>query len=83
MYTEKIISIRRIRPEPVYNIAVAVDESYTANGIVVHNCRSRIKPYFGVIPGKRDFKAEFGAEFVESATKVSTIFRSKYWSLMA
>lgn len=47
------------------------------------NCRSRIKPYFGDIPGKRDFEAEFGTEFVKSAIKVTTTFQAKYWSPMA
>lgn len=46
------------------------------------NCRSRIKPYFGVIPGKRDFKSKFGSKFVADATKSAHNFRSKYWSPM-
>lgn len=45
-------------------------------------CRSRLKPYWGGIPGKRNFKAEFGSEYVADATKVSDTFRSKYWSPM-
>jgi len=45
-------------------------------------CRSRLVPYFGKIPGKRDFKAQFGSEFVKSAEKTSTVFRKKYWSAM-
>ena len=46
------------------------------------NCRSRIKPYFGGIPGKRDFKSEFGSKFVADATKVFDTFRLKYWPPM-
>ena len=45
-------------------------------------CRSRHIPYFGKIPGKRDFKAQFGSEFVGKAENVSKTFRSKYWSPM-
>lgn len=46
------------------------------------NCRSDILPYWGGIPGKRDFKAQFGAEYVQDAENVATAFRSKYWSPM-
>ena len=45
-------------------------------------CRSRLIPYFGKIPGKRDFKAQFGTDFVTKAEKDSNLFRSKYWSPM-
>jgi hypothetical protein len=44
METEKITGIRRVKTEPVYNISVLTDESYTANGIIVHNCRSGLVP---------------------------------------
>ena len=47
-----------------------------------HNCRSGLDPYFGRIPSKRDFKAQFGSKFVEKAENISTVFRSKYWSPM-
>lgn len=80
MHTEKIVSIQRIQPEQVYNISVVADESYTANGVVVHNCRSRLVPYFGKIPGDRDFEGEYGSEFVENATGAAKTFRKKYWS---
>jgi SPP1 gp7 family putative phage head morphogenesis protein len=43
------------------------------------NCRSDLLPYFGKIPGDRDFTKEFGSEFVESATETADTFRSKYW----
>ena len=46
------------------------------------SCRSRLVPWFGGIPGKRDFKAQFGSEFVGKAENVSKTFRSKYWSPM-
>lgn len=38
----KSIKRKRINDERLYNLAVEDDESYIANGIVVHNCRSRI-----------------------------------------
>lgn len=79
MRTEKIVSIQRVPPEPVYNLSIAIDESYTANNIVVHNCRSRIKPYIGNIPGKRDFKAQFSPEMLARAQQTQSTFRSKYW----
>ena len=46
------------------------------------NCRSRILPHFGNIPGKRDFKGQFGSKFVKRAEGTSKTFRSKYWSPM-
>lgn len=46
------------------------------------SCRSRLIPYWGGIPGARNFNKEFGSEFVTNATKVSDTFRSKYWSPM-
>lgn len=47
------------------------------------NCRSRLVPYFGKIPGARDFTKEFGSEFVAGATETATTFRGKYWRTMA
>jgi DNA (cytosine-5)-methyltransferase 1 len=35
----RVRSARPIGPRPVFNLAVAEDESYTADGIVVHNCQ--------------------------------------------
>ena len=53
------------------------------NGIVTSNCRSRLVPYFGKIPGARDFTKEFGSEFVSGATETADTFRSKYWRSMS
>ena len=47
------------------------------------NCRSRLVPYFGKIPGDRDFTEEFGSEFVAGATETADTFRSKYWRTMS
>jgi hypothetical protein len=41
---EFIVAVQECEPEQVYNIAVQEDESYIANGIVVHNCRSGLVP---------------------------------------
>lgn len=60
----------------------ALDDSDMRVPPMHFNCRSRIKPYFGVIPGERDFESEFGSEFVTSAIKVSATFGLKYWSAM-
>lgn len=38
------ISRKKIEKEQLYNLAVKEDESYIANGIVVHNCRSVLIP---------------------------------------
>lgn len=35
---------RRPCNKPVYNLAVEEDESYVADGVVVHNCRSVLVP---------------------------------------
>jgi len=82
MNTETITSVKPVTPEPVYNISVAIEESYTANGVVVHNCRSRLVPYFGRIPGARDFKKEFDAEFIKRAESTRDVFRKRFWSPM-
>lgn len=45
---QRPVKIERIerRPcnKPVYNLAVDEDESYVAEGVVVHNCRSVLVP---------------------------------------
>lgn len=86
MQSEKIKSIRRIEPDVVFNLSVMQDESYTANGIIVHNCRSRTIPYFGPIPGKRDFSRSYdGVEYsktdIAKVQKQIKVFRSKYWNI--
>ena len=43
----KIKSIKKVPWEGiVYNLAVNEDETYIANGIVAHNCRSILVPIF-------------------------------------
>lgn len=44
------------------------------------NCRSRLIPYFGVIPKTRDFTKDFTDEFIEQAEKIKETFENKYWS---
>lgn len=44
------------------------------------NCRSRLKPYFGEIPGKRDFTRMFSPKHLAKARKTQETFRSKYWT---
>lgn len=55
-------------------------------GIIVppshFNCRSRLVPWFGGIPSKRDFKMEFGTEMVGKAKSDIKTFRSEYWTPM-
>ena len=41
---ESVSVVQECEPEQVYNISVSEDESYIANGIVVHNCRSGLVP---------------------------------------
>ena len=78
---ETILSTRNRHwePELVYNLSVLCDESYYANGILVHNCRTRSIPWFGRIPGRRDFVKEFGSDYVGGVENQMTVFRSKYW----
>ena len=40
----KSIVRKQVSTERLYNLAVEDDESYIANGIVVHNCKSRLVP---------------------------------------
>jgi len=79
-HTEKVVSVRRIPVEPVYNLSVAEDESYVANDIVVHNCRSRIVAYFGKIPDARDYSKDFDHDMIDRAFQNTDTFRNKYWN---
>lgn len=40
----KSITKKKIQNETLWNLAVKIDESYVANDIVVHNCRSTLIP---------------------------------------
>jgi len=40
----KSITKKKITTEKLYNLAVKEDESYIAQGVVVHNCRSLLIP---------------------------------------
>lgn len=42
----RIVSVvrKKIESQRLYNLAVQDDESFVANGIVVHNCKSRLVP---------------------------------------
>ena len=46
------------------------------------SCRSDLLPYFGEIPGKRDFTIDFSPEFIRRAENTTKVFRKKYWSPM-
>ncbi len=81
METEQIKSICIIPNQMVYNLSVLDDESYVANGVISHNCRSRILPHFGGIPGKRDYKKDFDKEFIEEAENTLKTFKEKYWKM--
>ena len=35
---------KKVGTKALLNLAVGVDESFVANGIVVHNCKSRLVP---------------------------------------
>ena len=50
------------------------------------NCRSRHLPYFGKVPGKRDFRKSYdGVEYsIKDITKVQKqikVFKTKYWNI--
>lgn len=40
----KSITRKKITTERLYNLAVEEDETYIANGVIVHNCRSVLIP---------------------------------------
>ena len=64
--TPTIVTIVEVKEQrPVYNLAVREDQSYHANGVVAHNCRSIIVP---VIVGEKVDKKDFitGAEIDEA-----------------
>lgn len=57
MSSIKSIVKKRISTQRLYNLAVADDESYVANGIVVHNCKS----YLSVnLKGTKSAEKEIG-----------------------
>ena len=45
-----------------------------------HNCRTRPIPYFGTIPGERDYTKDFSQEFIDEAEEMNYTFKSKYWN---
>jgi hypothetical protein len=69
METEKITRIRRCKSQTVYNLAVLKDESYIANGVIVHNCRSALLPVTSksrnedLLIENRDFTQQYGQHF--------------------
>lgn len=70
METERITSIKNSPPEIVYNLSVLNDESYIANGIIVHNCRSCLIPATSktlkdqdLLIENRDFTQHFNQDF--------------------
>lgn len=68
----KIKSIRRLRitTERLYNLAVQDDESYIANGVVVHNCKSTMNPNLKGAGGP-DIDDDF--KITDSAAKAITL----------
>ena len=45
------------------------------------NCRSRPLPYYGNIPGERDYTKDFEPEFIEEAKNTLKTFKEKYWNM--
>jgi len=50
------------------------------------NCRSRLLPYFGKVPGKRDFRhtvdgTEFTNKDVAKIQNQIKVFKTKYWNI--
>jgi len=58
----------------------AVDSSDIKSPPQHFNCRSRIRPYFGGIPGERDYTKDFSQEFIDDAEQMNSTFISKYWN---
>lgn len=46
-----------------------------------HNCRTRLLPYYGKIPGKRDYTKDFDKKFIEEAENTLHVFKTKYWDM--
>ena len=45
------------------------------------NCRSRLRPYFGTVPGKRDYTKDFSPKFIDEAEHTAEVFKTKYWNV--
>ena len=61
------------RMDQVYNLAVEGDETFTADGIIVHNCRSTIVPIvdwkgLGIEPPPESTRASAGGQVKSSVT---------------
>lgn len=64
MSSIKSIVKKKIENERLYNLAVKDDESYIADGIVVHNCRSTLIP---ILKDEIEQGKIFGASEEENA----------------
>ena len=78
----RILSMTRkqITTETLHNIAVREDESYIANGIVVHNCKSYIVPILSLDKGMkiekftpRSIEGKSNADILKSIQFAETI----------
>jgi len=78
---EYITNITPYKSDIVYNFSVLDDESYVANGVISHNCRSRLLPYYKGIPKERDYTKDFEPEFIEEAENTLKTFKEKYWKI--
>lgn len=45
------------------------------------NCRSRLRPYFGTVPGARDYTKDFSPKFIDEAEHTADVFKTKYWNV--
>lgn len=73
--TSKIVSKRNITYMlPLYNIAVEEDETYIADGVIVHNCRSvRIATYNNKILATKETKLAVDRQLLSEYTRKNNL----------
>lgn len=83
-----VTSVEPIRqgPEPTFNLAVADDENYFANGVLAHNCSNpesqRTRAIDKIVAGpahKPAFKINMSATAGVDPSKVSYLHRALFW----
>lgn len=83
-----VTSVEPIRqgPEPTFNLAVADDENYFANGVLAHNCSNpesqRTRAIDKIVAGpahKPAFKINMSATAGKDPSKVSYLHRALFW----
>lgn len=70
------ITRKQITTEKLYNLSVKEDETFIANGIVVHNCKSFIRPILKLKPNQKIEKFKPSTKKIEDTIQFSDIIEA-------